>query len=101
MPLFHDGQLTVAEFSAYHLRNVIQHLDGLTIARTTKLTTGSKDDAEDEIIDVVTDTPHAVETEFHGGDGVDPAGLENEIVDAAGRSAPLFGALNVQQWTSL
>ena len=47
MSPFHDDQLTVAKFSAYHLRSVITHLDRLTIARTTKLTTGSKDHAED------------------------------------------------------
>ena len=46
--VFHDDQLTVAEFSAYHLRSVITHLDGLTIARTTKPTNSSKDNVQDE-----------------------------------------------------
>ena len=98
---FHDDQLTVAEYSAYHLRNVIQHLDGLTIARTTKLTTGSKDHAEDEQMEAPSSTPHAVETEFHGGEGVDPAQPEDELPDAAELSAPLFGSLSVHQWTTL
>ena len=98
---FHDDQLTVAEYSAYHLRNVIQHLDGLTIARTTKLTTGSKDHAEDEQMEAPSSTPHAVETEFHGGEGVDPAQPEDELLDAAELSAPLFGSLSVHQWTTL
>ena len=80
--LHHEHQLTVAEFSAYHLRSVIQHLDGLTIARTTKLTTGCKEHAEDELLEQPpTDTPHGVETEFHGGEGVDPGEPENEAVD--------------------
>ena len=101
-PLHHAHQLTVAEFSAYHLRSVIQHLDGLTIARTTKLTTGCKEHAEDELLEKhPTDTPHAAQTEFHGGEGVDPDEPENEAVDAAERSSPLFGALNVKQLTGI
>ena len=100
--LHHEHQLTVAEFSAYHLRSVIQHLDGLTIARTTKLTTGCRGHAEDELLEAPpTDTPHAVETEFHGGEGVDPDEPENEAVDPAERSSPLFGALNVKQLTGI
>ena len=51
MSLHNEHQLTVAEFSAYHLRSVIQHLDGLAIARTTKLTTGCKEHAEDELLE--------------------------------------------------
>ncbi|CAK0810016.1 unnamed protein product, partial [Prorocentrum cordatum] len=95
-------QFTVAEFSAYHLRSVIQHLDGLTIARTAKLTTGCRGHAEDELVEAPpTDTPHGVETEFHGGEGVDPDEPENEAVDLAERSPPLFGALNVKQLTGI
>jgi hypothetical protein len=101
-PLHHEHQLTVAEFSAYHLRSVIQHLDGLTIARTTKLTTGCKEHAEDELLEAPpTDTPHAVETEFHGGEGVDPGEPEDEVIDVAERSSPLFGTLNVKQLTCI
>jgi hypothetical protein len=102
MVLHHEHQLTVAEFSAYHLRSVIQHLDGLTIARAAKLTTGYKEHAEDELLEAPpTDTPHAAETEFHGGEGIDPDEPEDEAVDAAERSSPLFGALNVQQLTGI
>lgn len=75
--------------------------DGLTIARTTKLTTDARVHAEDEPIAAPTDTPHAVETEFHGGEGVDPADAVDELIDAAELSSPLFGALSVQQWTDL
>ena len=94
--LYHEHQLTVAEFSAYHLRSVIQHLDGLTIARTTKLTTGCKEHTEDELLEAPADTPNAVETEFHGGEGVDPDEPEDELVDAAERSSPLFWRLERQ-----
>ena len=59
---FHNEQLTIAEYSAYHLQSVIQHLDGLTLARTTKLTTASKDHTEDELIEAASGTPRAVET---------------------------------------
>ena len=83
------------------MRSVITHLDGLTIARTTKLTTGSKDHAEDELIEAPTNTPFAVETEFHGGENVDHVEPEDKFIGAAEMSAPLFGALNVQQWTAL
>jgi len=99
--LYHEDQLTVAEYSAYHLRSVIQHLDGLTIARTTKLTTGCKEHAEDELVEAPSDTPQAVETEFHGGEGIDPAEPEDEVVDNAERSSPLFGALGVKQLTGI
>ena len=91
MSPFHEDQLTVAEYSAYHLRSVVQHVDGLTIARSTKLTTDSKAHAEDELIEVTTETSHAVETEFHGCDGDDLAGVENELIDVPELSAPLFG----------
>ena len=63
----------------YNLRSVIQQLDGVTIARTMKLTTGCKEHAEDELLEAPsTDTPHAIETEFHGGEGVDPDEPEND-----------------------
>ena len=89
MSPFHEDQLTVAEYSAYHLRSVVQHLDGLTIACTTKLTTGARAHAEDELIEAPTDTPHAVETEFHGCEGVDPAEADDALIDAAELSSPL------------
>ena len=86
--LFHEDQLTVAEYPAYHLRSVVQHLDGLTIARTTKLTTGTRDHAEDELIEALPETSHAVETKLHGGEGADPEGAEDELIDAAELSSP-------------
>ena len=98
---YHEHQLTVAEFSAYHLRSVIQHLDGLTIARTTKLTTGCKEHAEDELVEAPTGNPNAVVTEFHGGEGVEPDEPEDELVDVAERSSPLFGALPVNKLTKI
>ena len=99
-PWYHEHQLTVADFSAYHLRCLIQHLDGLTIARTTKLTTGSKEHAEDEILEA-TVAPNAVQTEFHGGEGIDADGPEDELVDAAERSSPVFGALSVKDLNNI
>ena len=36
--LHHPAQLSLAEFSAFHLRDVVFNLDMLTVARTTKLT---------------------------------------------------------------
>ena len=75
--------MTIAEYSAYHLRSVVTHLDGLTIARTTKLTLGAKAHAEDELLEALPETSHAMETEFHGGEGVDPEGAEDELFDAA------------------
>ena len=91
----------MAEYSAYHLRSVIQNLDGLTIARTTKLTTGCKEHAEDELVEAPSVTPQAVETEFHGGEGIDPDEPEDELVDNAERSSQLFGALGVKQLTGI
>ena len=100
-PLYHEHQLTVAEYSAYQLRSVILNLDGLTIARTTKLTTGSKEHAEDEIFEAPTDAANGIQTEFHGGEGVDPGEPEDEVVDAAERSSQLFGALDVKQLNAI
>ena len=47
----HKHQISLAQFSAYHLRDVIYHLDMLSIARTTKLTVASKDKVENETVD--------------------------------------------------
>ena len=48
--MHHAAQLSLAEFAAFHLRDVIFNLDMLTIARTTKLTPPESDKvkAEDE-----------------------------------------------------
>ena len=42
-----------------------------------------------------------METEFHGGEGVDPDGAEDELFDAVELSSPLFVALAVQHWSRL
>ena len=62
---------------------------------------GARDHAEDELIEAPTDRTRASETEFHGGEVVVPAEAEDELIDAAELSSPLFGALSVQQWTDL
>jgi len=45
--------MSLAQFSAYHLREIIYNLDMLAIARTTKLTTTSKENLEDETVESV------------------------------------------------
>ena len=62
--------MSLAQFSAYHLREIIYHLDMIAIARTTKLTTTSKEKVEDETMEPV-NVPPLVETEFHGGEQTD------------------------------
>ena len=47
----HQHQISLAQFSAYHLNGVIRNLDWLSIARTTKLTVASKDKVENETVD--------------------------------------------------
>ena len=66
--IHHAHQMTLAQFSAYHLRDIIYNLDMLAIARSTKLTTTSKENVEDETIDSVEKPGSLVETEFHGGE---------------------------------
>ena len=51
--IHHPHQMSLAQFSAYHLREIIFNLDMLVIARTTKLTTTSKEKAEDETLENV------------------------------------------------
>ena len=101
MPFFHEDQLPVAEHSIYHLRNAVTHLDGLTLARTTKHTLGAKAHSEDELLEAIPETSRAMETEFHGGEGVDPECAEDELLDVAELSPPLFGALAVQHRSRL
>ena len=72
----------MAEHSAYQSRSVVTHLDGLTTARTTKLTIGAKPYAEGELLEVVPQTSHAMEAEFHGGVGVDVEGAEDELFES-------------------
>ena len=101
MSLFHEDQLTVAEYLAYHLRNVVTHLDGLTIARATNITDGDKAHAEDGQLEETPEASRAMETEFHGGECVDPEEAEDELVEVEERSSPIFGALSVQHWSTL
>ena len=44
--------MSLAQFSAYHLREIIYNLDMLAIARSTKLTATSKEIVEDETSDI-------------------------------------------------
>ena len=41
--IHHPHQISLAQFSAYHLREIIYNLDMLAIARSTKLTATSKE----------------------------------------------------------
>ena len=45
--IHHPHQMSLAQFSAYHLREIIYNLDMLAIARSTKLTATSKENVED------------------------------------------------------
>ena len=67
----HPHQMSLAQFSAYHLREIIYSLDMLGIARTTKLTTTSKEKLEDETVEPVNTPGPLVETEFYGGEHAD------------------------------
>ena len=69
--IHHPHQMSLAQFSAYHLRDIIFHLDMLSIARTTKLTTTSKEQVEDETIEPVNAPGPLGETEFYGGEQAD------------------------------
>ena len=72
--LHHLTQPTLAEFSAYNLRDVIANLDGLTVARTTKLMPETeKIKAEDEAAseERMREAPAQMETEFFGGADAD------------------------------
>ena len=69
--IHHPHQMSLAQFSAYHLREIIYNLDMLAIARTTKLTATSKEKVEDETLEHVNASGSAVETEFYGGEQTD------------------------------
>ena len=86
--LHHVHQLNIAQYSAYHLRNVILNLDMLAIARTTKLTADKKENAEDEPIEAKGDPASHMETEFYGGEGNDLAEDEVEEFDCADITRP-------------
>ena len=78
IPCHHAHQMSLAQFSAYHLRDVIYNLDMLSIARTTKLSTESKDKAEDEDLGESRENVANVETEFYGGETNGGEELEDE-----------------------
>ena len=63
--------MSLAQFSAYHLPEIIYNLDMLAIARTTKLTAKSKEKLEDETLETVNTPGALVETEFYGGEQAD------------------------------
>ena len=48
--IHHPHQMSLAQFCAYHLREIIYKLAMLAIARTTKLTASSKEKIEDETV---------------------------------------------------
>ena len=72
--------MSLAQFSAYHLREIIYNLDVLAIARTTKLTATSKEKVEEETVEHVNVPGPAVETAFYGGEQTEQP--EDEDVDA-------------------
>ena len=78
--IHHSHQLSLAQFSAYNLRQVIFNLDMLAIARTTKLTTTCNQKVEDETTDDAKTSGTLFETEFHGGEQADE--IEDEEIDA-------------------
>ena len=78
--IHHPHQLSLAQFSAYHLRELILNLDMLAIARTTKLTATSKEKVEDETSEHVNASASLGETEFYGGEQTEEP--ENDEVGA-------------------
>ena len=78
--IHHPHQLSLAQFSAHHLREIIYNLDMLAIARSTKLTTTSNLKVEDETCEHVQSAAIGVETEFYGGEKIDEP--ENDDVCA-------------------
>ena len=74
--------MSLAQFSAYHLREIIFHLDMLVIARTTKLTTTPKENAENETVEDVNVSGLAIETEFYGGEQMENPELEDDDIFA-------------------
>ena len=85
--IHHPQQLSLAQFCAYHLREVIFNLDMLAIARTTKLTATEKEKVEDETVELGNAATSLGETEFYGGENTDEP--ENEDIDE-GMWRPMF-----------
>ena len=69
--IHHPHQMSLAQFSAYYLGQVIYHLDMLGIARTTKLTATAKEKIDDECTEEVKASGPPLETEFYGGEHMD------------------------------
>jgi len=68
--IHHPHQISLAQFCAHHLGQVIYNLDMLAIARTTKLTATSKEKVEDETTEEVKTRVDPV-VEFYGGEQTD------------------------------
>ncbi len=54
-PLCHPDQLGLAQFSSPRLRDVVNNLDMLAIARTTKIATVKRHNVEDENVEAAAD----------------------------------------------
>ena len=87
--IHHPHQLSLAQFSAYHLREIIYNLDMIAIACTTKLTATSKENVEDETPEHSNSFGPAVETEFHGGEQVEEPENDDMHADAWHPRVPL------------
>ena len=86
--IHHAHQMSLAQFCAYHLREIIYNLDMLAIARTTKLTATSKEKIENETVEQVHAPGPLGETEFIGGEQIDA--IENDDEFAAESWRPEF-----------
>jgi hypothetical protein len=86
--MHHPHQISLAQFSAYHLREIIDNLDMIAIARTTKLTAGTKEKVEDEAVEETHVARSGIETEFYGGEQAEEA--ENEDIAASEAWRPRF-----------
>ena len=69
--MHHPHQISLAQFCAHNLRQVLFNLDMLAIARTTKLTATCKEQVEEESTEEAKALAPAIETEFHGGEQVE------------------------------
>lgn len=82
LPIHHPHKMSLAQFCAHILRELIFNFSMLTIARTTKPASATKEKAEDESIVLSHGQGAAVETEFYGGeqmqDPEDEDGLGSE-----------------------
>ena len=89
----HPHQISLAQFSAYHLRDVVYNLDMLSIARTTKLTTKRNDQPEDETLDQIKlgSSLANMETKFFGGETNDAHdAVDEDLTEGACTPAQSF-----------